>query len=73
MDIEGSPAAGRLPAEEQGDATQAEKEYQAGLANHRAGKTDEAKQDFDNALNALLSSNLNIHSDDRLERARFSA
>ncbi|MGA8342242.1 MAG: LysM peptidoglycan-binding domain-containing protein [Candidatus Sulfotelmatobacter sp.] len=47
--------------------TRAEKEYQAGLANHQAGKTDEAKQNFDNALNALLSSNLDIRSDDRLQ------
>jgi membrane-bound lytic murein transglycosylase D len=46
----------------------AEKEYQAGLANHQAGKIDEAKQNFDNALNALLSSNLDIRSDDRLEK-----
>jgi len=45
----------------------AEKEYQAGLANHQAGKTDEAKQNFDNALNALLSSNLDIRSDERLQ------
>jgi membrane-bound lytic murein transglycosylase D len=45
----------------------AEKEYQAGLANHQAGKSDEAKQNFDNALNALLSSNLDIRSDDRLQ------
>lgn len=46
----------------------AEKEYQAGMANYQAGKTDEAKQNFDNALNALLSSNLDIRSDDRLEK-----
>src|ERR1700728_3383289 len=45
----------------------AEKEYQAGLANHQAGKTDDAKQNFDNALNALLSSSLDIRSDDRLQ------
>jgi membrane-bound lytic murein transglycosylase D len=45
----------------------AEKEYQAGLANHQAGKLDEAKQNFDDALNALLSSNLDIRSDDRLQ------
>ncbi len=45
----------------------AEKEYQAGLANHQAGKVDEAKQNFDNALNALLGSNLDIRSDDRLQ------
>jgi len=45
----------------------AEKEYQAGLANHQAGKADEAKQNFDNALNALLSSNLDVRSDERLQ------
>src|SRR6266568_4152375 len=45
----------------------AEKEYQTGLANHQAGKTDEAKQNFDNALNALLSSNLDVRSDERLQ------
>src|SRR5580704_17053130 len=28
-----------------------EKEYQVGLANHKAGKTDDAKQNFDTALN----------------------
>jgi membrane-bound lytic murein transglycosylase D len=46
----------------------AEKEYQAGLAHQQAGKTEEAKQDFDNALNALLSSNLDIRSDERLQK-----
>jgi len=45
-----------------------EKEYRAGLANYQAGKTDAAKQDFDNALNALLESKLDIRSDDRLEK-----
>ncbi len=45
-----------------------EKEYQAGLANHEAGKTDEAKQNFDNAMNALLGSNLDVRSDDRLQK-----
>src|SRR5450432_55868 len=37
-----------------------EKEYQAGLANHQAGKTDDAKENFDNAMNALLGSNLDV-------------
>ena len=37
------------------------------MANHQAGKLDDAKQNFDNALNALLSSNLDIRSDDRLQ------
>jgi membrane-bound lytic murein transglycosylase D len=47
--------------------TRAEKEYQAGLANHKAGKTEEAKQNFDDALNSLLSSTLDVRSDERLQ------
>ncbi len=46
----------------------AEEEYQTGLANYHAGKSDDAKQNFDNALNSLLSSNFDIRSDDRLEK-----
>ena len=46
----------------------AEREYQEGVANYHAGNGDSAKQNFDNALNALLSSNLDIRSDDRLQK-----
>ena len=46
----------------------AEKEYQAGVANHQEGRNEDAKQNFDNALNALLSSNLDVRSDERLEK-----
>ena len=46
----------------------AEKEYQAGLANYHVGKTEDAKHNFDNALNALLGSNLDVRSDDRLRK-----
>ena len=45
-----------------------EKEYQAGLANYQAGHADAAKQNFDNAFNALLESKLDIRSDNRLEK-----
>jgi membrane-bound lytic murein transglycosylase D len=45
-----------------------EKDYQAGLAAYQAGQTEAAKQDFDRAFNALLESNLDIRSDDRLEK-----
>src|SRR5438270_4383317 len=38
------------------------------MSNHHAKKDDEAKQNFDNALNALLSSNLDIRSDERLQK-----
>lgn len=44
-----------------------EKEYQAGLTDYRAAKNEEAKQHFDNALNTLLGSNLDIRSDSRLQ------
>src|SRR5579864_5757395 len=44
-----------------------EKEYQAGLANYHAGNKDAAKQNFDNAFNALLESNLDVRSDERLQ------
>ena len=47
---------------------QVEKQYQAGLDAYHGGQTDIAKQDFDNAFNALLGSNLDIRTDDRLEK-----
>ena len=45
-----------------------EKEYQAGLANYKAGAADDAKQHFDQAFNTLLDSELDIRSDGRLQR-----
>jgi membrane-bound lytic murein transglycosylase D len=48
--------------------SKAESEYQTGLANYHAGKTDDAKHNFDGALNALLSSNFDIRSDERLQK-----
>ena len=46
----------------------AEKKYQDGLTQFHAGKQDQAKQNFDDALNSLLSSNLDIRSDARLQK-----
>ena len=46
----------------------AEREYQTGLADYQAGKKDEAKHNFDDALNALLTSSLDIRSDERLQK-----
>jgi membrane-bound lytic murein transglycosylase D len=46
----------------------AEKEYQVGLTNYHAGKQDEAKENFDKALDSMLASNLDIRSDSRLEK-----
>jgi membrane-bound lytic murein transglycosylase D len=45
-----------------------EREYQAGVINYNAGHLEAAKENFDHAFNVLLSSSLDIHSDDRLER-----
>jgi membrane-bound lytic murein transglycosylase D len=45
-----------------------EKEYQAGLANYQAGNAEQAKQNFDNAMNAMLGSSLDIRTDARLEK-----
>src|SRR5271165_1148524 len=48
--------------------TRVEKDFQAGLDAYKAGQTDAAKRDFDNAFNALLESNLDVRSDQRLEK-----
>ncbi len=45
-----------------------EKEYQAGQENYQAGHLEAAKLNFDNAFNLLLSSPVEIRSDERLER-----
>jgi membrane-bound lytic murein transglycosylase D len=45
-----------------------EKDFQAGLDAYKAGQTDAARQDFDRAFNALLESNLDVRSDERLEK-----
>jgi membrane-bound lytic murein transglycosylase D len=45
-----------------------EKEYLAGVANYHAGRNEAAKQNFDNAFNALLDSKLDVRSDPRLEK-----
>jgi membrane-bound lytic murein transglycosylase D len=45
-----------------------EREYQKGLANYQAGRTDEAKENFDTAFNALLESDLDVRSDERLQK-----
>jgi membrane-bound lytic murein transglycosylase D len=47
---------------------QAEKEYAAGQANYKSGHLEAAKADFDRAFNILLSSDLDLRHDERLER-----
>ncbi|MGH9496188.1 MAG: LysM peptidoglycan-binding domain-containing protein [Candidatus Sulfotelmatobacter sp.] len=56
------------PSDAVGDLiSRVDREYQNGLDNYRAGKSDEARQNFDNALNDLLGSNYDVRSDGRLE------
>jgi membrane-bound lytic murein transglycosylase D len=47
---------------------QAETEYAAGQANYKAGHLEAAKANFDQAFDILLSSNLDLRNDERLER-----
>ncbi len=47
---------------------QAEKEYQAGLANYNAGHLEAAKDNFDHAFDVLLSGPVSVRSDDRLQQ-----
>jgi len=47
---------------------QAEKAYQAGLADYQAGHLDSAKQDFNRAVDTLMSGAVDIKSDDRLQQ-----
>ncbi len=70
-DAQKPPAADAAPtptqADEIGDLiSRAEKLYQSGLTDYHAGKQDEARQEFDNALNELLGSKFDVRSDDRL-------
>ena len=44
-----------------------EKEYHAGQENYKAGHLEAARQNFDRAFDLLLSSDLEINSDTRLE------
>lgn len=48
--------------------TEAEKAYQAGLADYNAGHLDSAKQDFNQAVDTLMSGPVDIKSDERLQQ-----
>ena len=64
-----APVEAQTKADAVGDVvTKAENEYQAGLTNYHSGKAEDAKHNFDNALNSLLSSNFDIRSDERLQK-----
>src|SRR5208283_3934218 len=61
-------AAPAKPDPADGLIAQAEKLYAAGEANYKAGHLEAAKANFDQAFNTLLSSNLDLRNDERLER-----
>jgi membrane-bound lytic murein transglycosylase D len=63
---EAQPSAGSDPVSDL--IAQVEKEYQAGLANYQAGNKGQAKHNFDDAMNAMLGSSLDIRTDARLEK-----
>ncbi len=46
----------------------AEREYQAGQDNYKAGQTDAAKQSFDRAFNLIMASPPEARSDERVQR-----
>lgn len=48
--------------------TEAEKAYQAGLLDYKAGHLDAAKQDFNQAVDTLMSGPVDIKSDERLQQ-----
>jgi len=47
---------------------EAEKAYQAGLEEHKAGHLDTAKKNFDQAVDVLMQGPVSIKSDDRLQQ-----
>jgi len=51
-----------------GIIAEAEKAYQDGLSDYKAGHLDAAKQDFNRAVDILLQSPVGIKSDDRLQQ-----
>src|SRR5215472_6310267 len=46
----------------------AEKAYQSGLADYKAGHLDAAKQDFNHAVDILMQGPVGVKSDDRLQQ-----
>ena len=67
-----APAPAQVAAAPAADPVQelidrAEKEFKAGQANYEAGHLEAAKDNFDQAFMTMLSSDLDVHGDDRLE------
>lgn len=51
-----------------GIIAEAEKAYQAGLEEHKAGHLDSARKNFDHAVDVLMSGSVPVKSDDRLQQ-----
>ncbi len=51
-----------------GIIAEAEKAYQAGQADYKAGHLDAAKQDFNHAVDILMQGPVDVKSDDRLQQ-----
>jgi membrane-bound lytic murein transglycosylase D len=67
------PAEAQAPAPPKPDPVvsvieEAEKAYQSGLADYKAGHLDAAKQDFNQAVDVLMSGPVEVKSDDRLQK-----
>jgi membrane-bound lytic murein transglycosylase D len=67
-----TPAATQTPQQEKPDPVpaiiaEAEKAYEAGQADYKAGHMDAAKQDFNRAVDVLMQGPVDIKSDERLQ------
>ena len=66
--VEPSSVSKPQPDPADGVIARAESQYAAGQADYKAGHLEAAKANFDQAFNTLLSSSIDVRSDDRLER-----
>jgi membrane-bound lytic murein transglycosylase D len=67
-----TPAATQTPEQEKADPVpaiiaEAEKAYETGQADYKAGHLDAAKQDFNHAVDVLMQGPVDVKSDDRLQ------
>ena len=67
-----TPTATQTPQQEKADPVpaiiaEAEKAYEAGQADYKAGHMDAAKQDFNRAVDVLMQGPVDIKSDERLQ------
>src|SRR5579864_4455882 len=68
-----TPAPTQTPEQEKADPVpaiiaEAEKAYETGQADYKAGHLDAAKQDFNHAVDVLMQGPVDVKSDDRLQQ-----